>query len=300
MKGHVTAMSGAARGNVAFYTDVLGQRLVKKTVNFDDPGTYHLYYGDTLGTPGTILTYFPWENAAAGRAGLGEVGETHLGIPEGAFGWWRERLAAHDVAGLEETMSFGAPILRFRDPDGMRFALVETETITDEPWTTSDIPVEVAIRTIVGVRLTLGATEATATILTDVFGYETAGVEGDVTRLVSGASHVDLEQARGGPARLGRGSVHHVAFRAADDTDQARMASVLRERHGIATTEQRDRQYFRSVYFREPGGVLFEIATDAPGFDVDEPRASLGEALKLPPTLERHRVEITRVLPELA
>ncbi len=300
---HVTAIAGKARQNLDFYTRTLGLRLVKKTVNFDDPGAYHFYYGDEAGSPGTILTFFPWEHAAPGRAGAGELQETVFRIPQGSIGYWTQRLVNQ---GVEREARFGETRLTFRDPDGMRLALLGIPGIEAEPaWAGSDVPVEHAIRGFHSVSLMLEKTEATGAILTDVFGFQEAGREGDTTRYtVPGTTLggiVDL-RAVGGflPARMGRGSVHHLAFRAADDAEEMEMARKLLANHGLRTTEQKDRDYFRSVYFREPGHVLFEIATDIPGFAVDEPAESLGSALKLPAFLEGHRKEIEAALPDLA
>jgi glyoxalase family protein len=301
---HVTAIAGPARRNLDFYTRVLGLRLVKKTVNFDDPGTYHLYYGDEAGAPGTILTFFPWEHAAPGRLGVGETSETAFRIPLGSIGWWTHRLVAAGVTHEAPARVFGETVLRFRDPDGMRLALVGVEGAQSEAaWLVDGIPAEHAVRGFHGVTLMVAGAEGTAAILTDVFGFAETGREGSLLRLSSGAregGHVTLHAVgnllRG---RLGGGSVHHVAFRAADDAEEFAMLEKLRVHHGIATTEQKDRNYFRSVYFREPGGVLFEIATDVPGFAVDEPAESLGQALKLPPEFESHRAEIEAVLPSL-
>jgi glyoxalase family protein len=299
---HVTAIAGAARRNLDFYTRTLGLRLVKKTVNFDDPGAYHFYYGDAAGTPGTILTFFPWEQAAPGRAGIGELQETVFRVPQAALGFWMQRLMAH---GLERSGQFGETLLRFRDPDGMRLALAGLPGIEAEPaWDNGEIPVEHAIRGFHGVSLMLDRTEATGAILADVFGFAEAGREGDMVRYqVPGQALggiVDL-RAVGGflPARLGRGSVHHLAFRAADDAAEMAMVRKLSDNHRIQTTEQKDRDYFRSVYFREPGHVLFEIATDIPGFAVDEPADRLGQALQLPRFLQPHRDTIEAALPAL-
>ncbi|RVT92245.1 ring-cleaving dioxygenase [Rhodovarius crocodyli] len=299
---HVTAIAGKARQNLDFYTRTLGLRLVKKTVNFDDPGAYHFYYGDEAGSPGTILTFFPWEHAAPGRAGVGELQETVFRIPQASIGYWTQRLVNQ---GVERETRFGETRLTFRDPDGMRLALLGIAGIEAEPaWAGSEVPVEHAIRGFHSVSLMLEKTEATGAILTDVFGFQETGREGDTTRYaVPGTTLggvVDL-RAVGGflPARLGRGSVHHLAFRAADDAEEMEMARKLLANHGLRTTEQKDRDYFRSVYFREPGHVLFEIATDIPGFAVDEPAGSLGGALKLPAFLEGHRAAIEAALPDL-
>lgn len=296
---HVTAIAGDPRRNLDFYRRTLGLRLVKKTVNFDDPGSYHLYYGDDAGRPGTILTFFPWEHAAAGRPGAGEIQETVFRIPRASLAYWMRRLPG------ERTERFGEERLSFQDPDGLRLALAAvpgTEAIRG--WEGGDVPAEHAIRGFHAVSLMLENEAPTGAILSDVFGLAEAGKEGDVTRYrANGAAFggiVDLQATKGmRRAGLGRGSVHHLAFRAADDAAQAAMVRRLAEAHGIATTDQKDRTYFRSVYFREPGGVLFEIATDQPGFAIDEAPDALGTALKLPPLLEARRQAIEAALPRL-
>lgn len=300
---HVTAFSGTADRNLDFYTRVLGLRLVKKTVNFDDPGTYHLYYGDEAGRPGSILTFFPIAHAAPGRAGIGEASETAFRVPQASIGWWTHRFVAQGVAHNAPVRVFGEPVLRLRDPDGTALALVGVPDAESEPhWSTAEVPAEHAIRGLHGVTLLLESAAATASVLTDVLGFREVGREGNLFRFAGsadGGGFVTLWEAgdflRGRP---GAGSVHHVAFRAADDAAQAGMVERL-EARGFSVTEQRDRQYFRSVYFREPGGVLFEIATDAPGFAVDEPEDALGHHLKLPPGLEPHRAAIEAALPPI-
>ena len=301
---HVTAFSGPASRNLDFYTRVLGLRLVKKTVNFDDPGTYHLYYGDETGRPGTIVTFFPVDHAGPGRVGIGETQETALRVPRASMGWWTHRLIEQNVRHEALVQVFGEPTLRFRDPDGMMLALVGVEEGTDRPaWTGSDVPAEHAARGLHGVTLLLRDADATAAILTDVLGFRALGQEGSSRRYAGSAPFGAFVTLRAVgdflPGRQGAGSVHHIAFRAADDAAQAAMVAQLVADHGLGVTEQRDRNYFRSVYFREPGGVLFEIATDDPGFAIDEPEA-LGQALKLPAGLEAHRAEIERVLPAIA
>ncbi len=307
---HVTAFSGPAARNLDFYTRVLGLRLVKKTVNFDDPGTYHLYYGDADGRPGTILTFFPIAHAAPGRVGIGETQETAFRVPRGSIGWWTHRLIAQGVRHEAPVQVFGEPVLRLRDPDGMMLALVGigdgqgTREGEATGWTSAEVPPEHAIRGLHGVTLLLGQAEATAAILTGVLGLTESGREGAAIRYAGTAGLGGFVTLRAVgdflPGRTGAGSVHHIAFRAADDAAQAAMADRLRREHGLSVTEQRDRQYFRSVYFREPGGVLFEIATDAPGFAIDEAPDALGSALKLPPGLEPHRAQIEGVLPQVA
>jgi glyoxalase family protein len=303
---HVTAIAGPTYRNLEFHGGILGLRLVKKTVNFDDPGTYHFYYGDEVGSPGSILTFFPWEHVAPGRLGIGETQETVFRIPAQSLGYWTHRLIAHGVRHEAPEKRFGETVLPFRDPDGMRLALAAVPGIADEAaWTDGDIPAEHAIRGFHGVSLLLKEEGATGAILTDVLGFTRVGQEGTVVRFkAEGAAIggiVDIRVAGGFlPARMGAGSVHHVAFRAADDAAQAEMVEKLARNHGIKTTEQKDRNYFRSVYFREPGGVLFEIATDEPGFAVDEPVTTLGQSLKLPDFLEPRRDEIEAVLPQVA
>jgi glyoxalase family protein len=303
---HVTAIAGPALRNLDFYTRTLGLRLVKKTVNFDDPGTYHLYFGDETGQPGTILTFFPWEHAAPGRIGVGETQETVFRVPEGSIGYWTHRLIEKDVAHDALVKRFGESILSFRDPDGMRLALVAVPGIGVEPaWNGGEVPAEYAIRGFHSVNLLLKDAAPTGAILTDVLGFSEVGREGSLVRFRAGDTqiggivdiHVAGDFLRGRP---GAGSVHHVAFRATDDAAQEEMVKKLVDDHGIHTTEQKDRNYFRSVYFREPGHVLFEIATDIPGFAVDEPAETLGQALKLPDFLEGRRQGIEAVLPKVA
>jgi glyoxalase family protein len=290
--------------NLEFYKHVIGLRFVKKTVNFDDPGTYHLYYGDRVGHPGTILTFFPWEHAAAGRGGVGLTQQTAFRIPLGSIGYWTHRLVEKGVPHQPPERRFGDPVLSFGDPDGMSLALVGVAGAEAEPaWEGSDVPAEHAIRGFHGVTLLLEDGVRTAVVLRDVLGFKQAGQDGTVARFAAGAAVggiVDIREAKGFlRGHLGRGSVHHIAFRAADDASQAEMARKLVADHGLHPTHQLDRQYFRSIYFREPGGILFEIATDAPGFAVDEPVESLGEHLKLPPFLEGRRKEIEAALPAL-
>ena len=301
---HVTAISGNASRNVGFYTGALGLRLVKKTVNFDDPGTYHLYYGDETGTPGTILTFFPWEHAAPGRGGVGLTQTTSFRVPAASMGYWTHRLVERGVKHDALIKRFGEPVLAFTDPDGMSLALVGVADAGNATgWDNGDVSAEHAIRGFHGVSLMLDAAAPTGAILTDVLGFTDVGREGSHVRYRGGEGAglvVDIQEAKGFlPGRMGRGSVHHVAFRAADDAEQAAIARKLLDNHGLHATEQKDRQYFRSIYFREPGGILFEIATDEPGFAVDEPVASLGHDLKLPAFLEPRRGQIEAVLPPL-
>jgi glyoxalase family protein len=302
---HVTAIAGNPLRNLDFYTRILGLRLVKRTVNFDDPGTYHFYYGDEAANPGTVLTFFPWEHAVKGRVGVGETHETALRVPARALGYWTHRFVEKGVAHETIEQRFGESVLPFSDPDGTSLALVGVPDADETPaWSNGDIPAEHAIRGFFGVRLLLEDAARTGAILTDVLGFNDAGREDLTVRYRAAGSApgavVDIREAKGvGHGRQGRGSVHHIAFRAPDDAAQAAMARKLVTAHGVRPTDQRDRSYFRSIYFREPGGVLFEIATDIPGFTVDEPVDSLGRALKLPPFLEPQRARIEKVLPPL-
>ena len=303
---HVTAIAGPAARNVEFYRRVLGLRLVKKTVNFDDPGTYHLYYGDETGTPGTILTFFPWHHVGPGRVGVGETEETAFRVPRHAIGYWTHRFVERGVSHDAIVKRFGEPVLGFRDPDGLRLALVGVDGAEAEPaWLGSDVPGDHAIRGFHGVSLMLKQTGPTAAILTDVLGLPEIAREGSRIRFAAPGGAVGGSVDLHGVGDFlrgvsGGGTVHHVAFRAADDAEQAAMAGRLMQNHGVRATEQRDRTYFRSVYFREPGGVLFEIATDVPGFAVDEPVDRLGQALKLPAGLEARRAAIEASLPKVA
>lgn len=293
---HVTAISGPAQANVDFYTGPLQQRLVKKTVNFDDPGTYHLYYGDRTGTPGTILTFFPFADAGPGRAGPGMASAYAYAVPAGRFDALMEGFAlqAIDFAGPAER--FGTRVITLRDPDGAPVELVET----DRPGTE-------LLDGFHSVTLWLRDPAPTARLLTEVFGYEARGSEvlRGVERLrlaAPGAAKgnvIDLIRSDApGIGRQGAGTIHHVAFRARSNDEQLEWRERLASA-GHRPTEVIDRQYFNAIYFREPGGVLFEIATDPPGFAVDEPVETLGEALKLPAQYEPMRERLTRTLPPL-
>jgi glyoxalase family protein len=302
---HVTSIAGSARRNLDFYTGTLGLRLVKKTVNFDDPGSYHFYYGDAAGHPGTILTFFPWEGVPPGRLGIGEAQETVFSTPAGSIGFWTQRLIEKGVAHDPPMKRFGATTIAFKDQNGTRLALIGVNGLEAKPgWSAGGVPQEHAIRGFHSVSLLLAEAGPTAAILTDVFGFVADGSEGSTQRYrapgVEFGGVIDIRTAGEFlPARQGAGSVHHIAFRAADDAAQAAMVRKLVQDHHLHTTEQKDRNYFRSVYFREPGRVLFEIATDPPGFAIDEPADSLGRALKLPPFLENRRAAIEAALPKL-
>ncbi len=305
---HLTAMAGDPQRNINFYTRVLGQRLVKQTVNFDDPATHHFYYGDAIGSPGSVMTFFPWPKGRRGRIGAGEVGAIAYAVPAGALSAWRKRLTDFDVPFSEQTR-FGDSFLQLSDPDDVSLELVESDTAPAiEHWTEGPVPAAMALRGFAGVTLQLAPQPAahaqtTQALLTDLFGFTRFGEVEGRERFVSPApgqgAYVDIISLPT-PARgvLGTGSVHHIAFRAPDDQAQLAWRQRLLDA-GLHVTEVRDRQYFHSIYFREPGGVLFEIATDSPGFMRDEDRTHLGAALKLPPWLEPQRAEIEAALPPI-
>ncbi|AXS42443.1 ring-cleaving dioxygenase [Breoghania sp. L-A4] len=300
---HVTAIASSPQGNLDFYAKVLGLRFVKKTVNFDDPDTYHLYYGDEQGRAGSVMTFFPWMDLPRGRAGTGEVGITQFSVPKGSLDFWARRLEAHGTKpDLRETV-LGDDRIVFDDPDGTRLALVERTDDDRAPWLAEGIGEDAAIRGFFGVTLVLHETEPTATILTDLMNYRETHRDGALTRLRSNgdsaAGIVDIIAAPNlSPARQGAGRVHHVAFSVPTIADQ----SAIREKlaaAGIGVTPQIDRDYFMAIYFRTPGGVLFEIATEEPGFTVDEPLENLGQSLRLPSQHEPLRARLERNLPPL-
>ncbi len=299
---HVTAISGDPQMTVDFYAGTLGLRLVKRTVNFDDPGTHHLYFGDEQGTPGTIVTFFPWPNGARGRGGTGQVNVISFAIPQASLGWWIERLLARGVKHDGPVRRFDEQVLTLRDQDGIALELVADPRVGERAgWSGGAVPAEHAIRGVHGVTLWEGALEPTSAFLTRALGFRAVGSEGAIHRFEIGTggsgATADIRVAEGfWRAAMGVGTVHHIAWRTPDDNAQlAARAELLAA--GTAVTAVADRQYFHSIYFHEPGGVLFEIATDPPGFATDEPLASLGSALKLPPWLEPMRQELERKLP---
>lgn len=301
---HITAIAGNAKRNFEFYTKVLGLRLVKKTVNFDDPGTYHFYFGNEKGEPGTILTFFPWKGVPKGRAGAGQVTSTSYSITQDSVPFWLERLDNCDVLHNNKSGNFDEEVIVFLDPDGLKLEIVAHSG--NDPrvgWATDEIPSEYALKGFYNATLTLEGYEVTANLLTDLFGYELVGESGNRFRFmnknIDTANILDLICLPSGQhGRVAGGSVHHIAFRVADEGAQLVMREKLIER-GFNVTPQLDRNYFKSVYFREPSGVLFEIATDPPGFTVDETQENLGSQLKLPGWLESRREEIEAVLPKL-
>jgi len=302
---HITAIAGNAKRNLDFYTKVLGLHLVKKTVNFDDPNTYHLYYGDKQGTPGTILTFFPWEGIVAGRRGTRQATEIGYSVPKGSLEFWEERFKKHNVIYNKVSEKFDEQYLTFLDPDGLKLELIVSKTEDNrEPWTTDEVTAENALKGFHNVTVTTTDRKPTAAILTEVFGYKLQDQHVNRFRYgtdtIGTAALVDLVEAPGEKiGHVAGGSVHHVAFRVKNEE----ILMQYREKVvalGLNITEKIDRNYFYSLYFREPGGVLFEIATDNPGFAVDEPADELGTHLKLPAQYEAYRSEIEKNLPQLA
>jgi catechol 2,3-dioxygenase-like lactoylglutathione lyase family enzyme len=299
---HVTAIAGEPQRNLDFYAGVLGLRLVKLTVNFDDPASYHFYFGDELGRPGSILTFFAWPGGRRGRQGTGQVGTVSLAVPAAALGYWIERLVQHGIRFDGPARRFDEQVLSFTDPDGLLLELVASPRVDRvEPWTGGPVPAAHAVRGVLGATIWEDGERGTAEVLTGQLGYRLAGEDAGRVRFESAGEGagtvVDLRRVPGFWAGAdGVGTVHHVAFRAATDDDQLARRERLTEA-GLQLTPVVDRQYFRSVYFREPGGVLFEIATDGPGFTVDEPAGGLGGSLKLPPQFEPLREQIEQAVP---
>ncbi len=294
---HVTAIAGDPQKNIDFYIRGLGLRLVKKTVNFDDPGTYHLYYGDESGNPGSLLTFFPWRGISRGRAGSGQSTSTAFSVPQGSLGWWKGHFAELGIDSEVTTTGSDEERLTVRDPDGLRLDLVAA-SVEDprDPWDSASVPAQHAVRGQHSSVLTVTDAAATVETLIADLGLSVVAETPDRVRVGVGGGApgniVDVVADPGGPAGLtAGGSVHHIAFRVPDMATQQAWRDELAER-GYAVTAILDRQYFTSVYFREPGGVLFEIATDTPGFDIDEPLLELGRSLKLPPWLEPSREAI--------
>ncbi|MCA4134567.1 ring-cleaving dioxygenase [Arthrobacter sp. M4] len=298
---HVTAIAGNPQANIDFYIKGLGLRLVKKTVNFDDPATYHLYYGDESGKPGTLMTFFPWNGIAPGRIGAGQSTSTAFSVPEGSLGWWREHFKALGVESTIVRVSPDEERLSLRDPDGLQLDLVASST-TDprDPWDSASVPAEHAVRGQHSSVLTVNNPEGTLATLTDALGLSILSETGNTTRLAAGdgsaGNIIDVvADPRAQYGLTAGGTVHHIAFRVPDQATQELWRQELIGR-GYRVTAILDRQYFKSIYFREPGGVLFEIATDTPGFNVDEPLLELGRSLKLPPWLEPSREEIEQAV----
>jgi glyoxalase family protein len=302
---HVTAIASDPQRNLDFYVDVLGLRLVKRTINFDDPRTYHFYFGDGRGSPGTILTFFPWRNARRGGRGTGQIDATALTTSPESFGYWLERFKQNSVSAERTSKRFGQDVIRFADPDGLIFELIASDLESEvEAWPESNVPAEYSLRGFHSVSAALEGYERSARLLTEVFGYELVQEEAnrfrfaarDTTgpgRMIDLLCMPDTQHARGGA-----GTVHHIAFRTPDDASQRACREQLVEL-GFNVSPVMDRTYFHSIYFREPGGILFEIATDPPGFTADETVEELGNKLRLPAWMEEARAQIEQVLPPI-
>lgn len=298
---HITAIAGEAKRNYNFYTNVLGLRLVKKTVNFDDPYTYHFYYGDKVGTPGSILTFFPWEGMQSGRRGTRQVTEIGYSVPENSLDFWLQRFEANNILYNKVSEKFGEQYLTFLDPDGLKFELTTSKNSDSRlPWETKEISAAHALKGFHNITITTNKLQPTADVLTNIFGYKLLETHVNryrfVTDAVDNANIVDVVEVPGETVgHVAAGSVHHVAFRVKDDNVLMAFRDKV-QAAGLQITEKIDRNYFYSLYFREPGGVLFEIATDNPGFAIDESVEDLGSGLKLPAQYESHREDISKRL----
>ena len=308
---HTTAIAGDPQRNLDFYTETLGLRLVKRTVNFDDPGSYHFYFGDNIGSPGTIMTFFPWPRARRGARGSGQVTTVSFAVPQNSMAFWKERLSANHVIAEEITGAFGNETIRFLDPDGLVLQLIaipgEVEGsrgsyLKGSAAGSLDVARDDRIGGFVAPTLEVRRPNQTEKLLTEILGFEFVAEEGNRRRFrgngATASAEIDLVSSEAGFGQIAIGTVHHIAFRAADDDEQLKMREQLVAR-GLNVTPVIDRQYFHSIYFREPNGILFEIATDGPGFLIDEQADALGETLKLPPIYESNRKEIERVLPAI-
>lgn len=301
---HITAIASDAQRNYDFYTKTLGFRLVKKTINFDDPETYHFYFGNKTGTPGTVLTFFPWEGISQGRNGAGMATEIGYSVPKGSLDFWKGRFEKLNIRYVDNEETFGEKQLSFRDPDGLQLKLIETKHHDERKgWVTDEINADVAIKGFHSVTLTLNDIKATAEILTDLFGYKQVDKDSNLYRYqtdsVNNAAIVDLLEMPEAQRGINAGGTnHHVAFRVKDEADLMKMREKISAK-GLQITGKIDRDYFFSLYFREPGGVLFEIATDNPGFAIDETVENLGTSLQLPSQHEPMRARIEKVLPNL-
>ncbi|MFD2202222.1 ring-cleaving dioxygenase [Shivajiella indica] len=292
---HITAIAGNPQKNLDFYTGILGLRMVKKTINFDAPDVYHFYFGDELGTPGTVFTTFPFDGARKGTKGTGELTYTAFSIPTASLSFWMDRLKKFNIPTSTPLTRFGEKLIRFEDHDGMGIELIANDNDSRKGWTYGNIPSEFAIRGFYGATLNLKAKELTEKLLTQFMDYKfiaeedgrfrfgTKGEPGDIIDIV-----LDKQGRQGIQSA---GTVHHIAFRTDNESTQLEIQRILIE-NGYHVTEVKDRNYFKSIYFREPGGVLFEIATDEPGFAIDEDEAHLGELLKLPNWAEPNREKI--------
>jgi glyoxalase family protein len=295
---HITAMVNDAQRNIDFYAGVLGLRLVKKTINFDRPEVYHLYFGNEAGDPGTVITFFPWENQMKGRIGTGQVGVTSYVIPAGSMPFWKDRLKRFGVRFIQN-VRYGETYLQFQDPDGLEIELVERNEGAMNPWSYGGVTSDVAIKGFGGATLISAQPHKTAEVLEDILGLEPVGQEESFLRFKTEIGNtIDIKLSPSVRGLMGAGTVHHIAWRARDEEDHQRWRELLVEK-GFYPTEILDRNYFKALYFHEGGSILFEIATDAPGFGVDEPANALGKKLMLPSWLESKREELEHKLPQV-
>lgn len=294
---HLTSIVGNPQENVDFYAGVLGLRLIKKTVNFDDPGTYHLYFGDECGKPGTVITFFPWANARQGKIGDGQVGVTSYVVPAGAMEFWEKRLEKFNVS-FTKTERFGEQYLEFDDPHGLHLEIVEREEGELNKRGFGEVTPDVAIKGFGGATLLSKQPEKTADLLENVMGLERVGKEGDLIRfgaLSDIGNIIDLKSTSGDNGRMGVGTVHHIAWRANNDEDLMDWKKHV-ESFEYGVTSVQDRNYFNAIYFKEAGDILFEISTDPPGFAHDESQETMGEKLMLPEQFEGQREKIVQKL----
>lgn len=295
---HITAIVGNIQENVDFYASILGLRLVKKTINFDDPGTYHLYFGDNNGSPGTIMTFFPWQNAKKGEIGAGQVGTITFAIPKGSKAFWQDRLVKYNVS-YRTTSRFDQTYLSFEDPHGLQLELTEIESSVKSMWTFNGVQPDHAIIGFASATLLSADYLETNKLIEEGLGFTYVGKDGEFLRFVSEAelgNTIDVWQVDAAPGTTGVGMVHHIAFRSKDDADQLDWKKEM-EQLGMRVTPVQSRNYFNAIYFREPGGLLFEIATDPPGFTHDESQLTMGNKLMLADWFEAKREQIEKQLP---
>lgn len=297
---HITAMARGPQENVHFYAGILGLRLVKKTINFDAPDVYHLYYGDENGTPGSIMTFFPWQQMKRGSQGTGQPQATTFSIPSAAVDYWLRRLQHFDVPHQAPGQRFGATVIAFQDFDGLPLELVTDDEDRRAAFSYGQIPLEYAVRGFHSLELMEKTYEATESVLVNLLDYEFVAEQGSRRRYapkgVQNGQFIEvLYNSKRSQARGGSGTVHHIAFETASDENQLAVRERLL-RGGLLPTQVLDRQYFHSIYFREPGGVLFEVATTPPGFTLDETTEELGRGLKLPPWMEQRRAYLEKLL----
>jgi glyoxalase family protein len=297
---HITAMVNDAQRTIDFYSGVLGLRLIKKTINFDRPEVYHLYFGNESGSPGTVITFFPWEKQLKGRIGTGQVGSTSYVIPKNSLSFWEARIKKFRIK-TYTSIRFGEKYLSFQDPDGLEIELVERTEGPVNNWSFGEIHPDVAIKGFGGATLISAQPNKTANVLEHILGLQLIGQEDSFLRFKADSdigNTIDIKLTPSVRGLMGAGTVHHIAWRASDEEDHNRWRSLLEEK-GYNPTEIRDRNYFKAIYFHEEGGILFEMATDQPGFTVDEPNDELGGKLMLPPWFESKREELKEILPSL-